>query len=171
MSKRTITIGAIGLVIAAGAVFLFPRITADRLELPPTLGSLQLKQTYTGSEAGELINQMHGKGVTPRSNAIGLYSGAAGSATLYISVYDEDRDAEKVRNKMISGIQTGFTPFSDLERRTFEGHDISYCVGDGQAHYFFSFDKSVYWLAVDFQVAPMTLEALLASLKPQAIAT
>lgn len=171
MNKKTLTIGAVVLVLAAAAVFFFPRLTAERLELPPSLGSLQLRQTYTGNEAGELINQMHGKGVTPKSNAIGLYSGAGGSATLYLSVYNEEREAVKVRNKMISGIQTGYTPFTDLERRTFEGHDISYCIGDGQAHYFFSTGTSLYWLAVDFQIAPPTLEALLASLRPQAIPT
>ncbi len=171
MSKKMVSIGAVVLALAAAAVFLFPRLTAERLVLPPTLGSLQLRQTYTGSEAGELINQMHGKGVTPRSNAIGLYNSAAGSATLYLSVYNEEREAAKVRNKMISGIQGGYTPFTGLERRTLDGYDISYCVGDGQAHYFFSFSTSLYWLAVDFQIAPPTLEALLASLRPQAIPT
>jgi hypothetical protein len=45
----------------------------------------------------------------------------------------------------------------------FEGHDLSSCVGQGQAHYFFAVGSSLYWLAVDFPVAAPTLEALLTS--------
>jgi len=158
-------IGAAVLVVVAAAVFLFSRWTAEKPELPSALGTLRLEQTFTGSEASAIVNRMHGKGVTPRSNAIGMYKGASGTATLYLSLYEEQRDAAGVRNDMIAGIQTGHTPFSGLEWRTIEGHDLSYCIGEGQAHYFFAVGPSLYWLAVDFPVAAPTLEALLTSRK------
>jgi len=158
-------IGAAVLVVAAAAVFLSSRWTAEKPELPSALGTLRLEQTFTGSEASAIVNRLHGKGVTPKSNAIGMYRGASGTATLYLSIYEEQQEAARVRNDMIVGIQSGRTPFSGLERRTFEGHDLSYCIGEGQAHYFFAVGRSLYWLAVDFPVAAPTLEALLTSRK------
>ena len=156
-------IGAAVLVVAAVAVFLSSRLAAEKTELPSALGTLRLEQTFTGSEASAIVNRMHGKGVTPKSNAIGVYRGASGTATLYLSIYEEQRDAAGVRDDMVRGIQKGHTPFSGLERRMFEGHDLSSCIGQGQAHYFFAVGPSLYWLAVDFPVAAPTLEALLTS--------
>jgi len=158
-------IGAAVLVVAAAAVFLSSRMTAEKTELPLALGTLRLEQTFTGSEASAIVNRLHGKGVTPKFNAIGMYRGASATATLYLSIYDEQRDAAGVRDDMVRGIQSGRTPFSGLERRTFEGRELSSCIGQGQAHYFFAVGSSLYWLAVDFPVAAPTLKALLTSRK------
>ena len=166
MSRKTMGVLAAVLVVSAAAVFLSSRGTGEKSGLPLALGALRLEQAVTGSEASAMINRMHGKGVTPKSNAIGMYEGAAGTATLYLSVYEEPRDAARGRRDMIAGILTGHTPFSGLERRTSHGHDLSYCTGEGQAHYFFAVGPSLYWLAVDFPVAEATLEALLTSRKP-----
>jgi hypothetical protein len=163
MNRKTARIGVVVLVVAAVAVFLLSRSAVEKTELPPALGTLRLEQTITGSEASAIVNRMHGKGVTPKANAIGVYKGASGTAMLYLSVYEEPRDAAGARNDMIAGIRTGRTPFSGLERRTLRGHDISSCIGQGQAHYFFAVGRSLYWLAVDFPVAAPTLEALLSS--------
>ena len=163
MNTKTMRIGVAVLAVAAVAVFLFSRPAVEKTELPPALGTLRLEQTFTGSEASAIVNRMHGKGVTPKSNAIGVYKGASGTATLYLSIYEEQRDAAGARNDMIAGIRTGRTPFSGLEQKTLRGHDISSCIGQGQAHYFFAVGPALYWLAVDFPVAAPTLEALLTS--------
>lgn len=164
MSWKIAGLGAAVLVLAVAAVFFASWQPAEKTELPTALGALRLERTFTGSEASAIVDRMHGKGVTPKSNAIGMYEGAAGTATLYLSTYGEPGEAAGAREDMIRGIRTGRTPFSGLERRTIEGHDLSSCIGQGQAHYFFAVGPSLYWLAVDLPVAAPTLEALLNSL-------
>lgn len=166
VTKQALVVAAIILVMIVLAVQFVPRFTPTRITLPTELGALRLQQHIFGEKARRLINQMHGKGVTPRANAIGLYADEMGEATLYLSIYDEEDEAASTLKKMIDGIATGFTPFSDFQQRRIEGQDVAYCTGDGQAHFFFAAGKALYWLAVDFPVADETLRALLHAVKP-----
>ncbi|MER3525292.1 MAG: hypothetical protein C4326_14930 [Ignavibacteria bacterium] len=168
VTKQALVVAAAILVMIVIAVQLVPRFTPTRITLPAELGALPLQQHIFGDEARRIINQMHGKGVTPRANAIGLYADETGEATLYLSIYDEEEAAAATLKKMIDGIATGFTPFSDFEQRRIEGEEVAYCTGDGQAHFFFAVGKTLYWLAVDFSVADETLRALLHEIKPSA---
>lgn len=166
VSKQALAVGAVIILALVVAVLLVPHFALRPLTLPPELGDLRLQQHIFGDEARRIINQMHGKGVTPRDNAIGIYGDETGTATLYLSVYDEAEEAAATLDRMIEGIKTGFTPFSDYELQTVDGQQVSYCTGDGQAHYFFAVGPSLYWLAVDFPVAEETLRALFRSIKP-----
>lgn len=168
---QRVTKQAVAVVVAiafalALAVLLVPQFTQRPLALPAEMGDLRLQQYISGDQARRIINQMHGKGVTPRDNAIGVYADEIGTATLYLSVYGEEEEAIQTMGKMIKGIKTGFTPFSDYEEHTVDGQRVSFCTGDGQAHYFFALGTSLYWLAVDFPIAEETLRALFRSIKP-----
>lgn len=166
VSKQALAVIVVIAFALALAVLLVPQFTQQPLTLPPALGDLRLQRHLFGDEARRIINQMHGKGVTPRDNAIGVYADEDGSATLYLSVYGEEEEAAQSLERMIRGIKTGFTPFSDYEQHIIEGQEVSFCTGDGQAHYFFAIGTSLYWLAVDFPIAEETLRALFRAIKP-----
>ena len=140
-------------VVTATTFLLLPRLTRDDLMLPRTLGSLEMRDEVRGDKARSIINQMHGKGVTPTDNMIGVYTSSTGTATIYLSEYDTPAQAEETSSQMVHGIEKGTSPFSDFKTLTIHGQEVSYCVGFGQAHYFFFVDESVYWLTADFGVA------------------
>lgn len=166
VSKQVVAVTVVIAFAIALAVLFVPQFARRPLALPAELGNLRLQQHIFGDEARRIINQMHGKGVTPRDNAIGLYTDESGTATLYLSVYGEEEEATQTMGRMIKGINTGFTPFSDYEEQIVDGQRVSFCTGDGQAHYFFAAGTSLYWLAADFPIAEETLRALFRFIKP-----
>lgn len=169
VTKQAAVVGGVILLVIVVALLLVPHYTRRPLVLPKELGILQLQQLISGDQARRIINQMHGKGVTPRNNIIGLYASDLGEATLYLSEYEEEVEASETEERMIRGIQTGYTPFSDFQQQRIEGINVSFCTGDGQAHYFFSYNTSLYWLAVDFPIAEETVRALLRTIKPSPV--
>jgi len=126
--------------------------------LPSSITSLELKQSLKGAEASAMIDHLHGKGVTPQSNLIGMYAGKQGSAVVYMSVYASDIDANKALRNMRSRISIGSPIFDHYSETEVRGQQVSSCLGQGQTHYFFSNERQLYWLAVDSQVAPEAVE-------------
>lgn len=167
MKRILIVAGALTVVVAS--VLLLPRFAKKDLQLPKTLGTLQLQEEIRGERANTIINNMHGKRVTPRDNMIATYESNYGTATVYLSVYENKPESEKTFQQMVSGIQRGTGPFTDLQRQTVYNHDVAFCVGFGQAHYFFVIDESVYWLTADFAVAEEAVNGLLAVLRSGAL--
>lgn len=153
------------LIVIAAITALLPYFRSPATSLPSTLGDLRLTKTILGDEAKAIINQMHGKGVTPTDNLIGTYQGTGGTATLYLSNYETREQSQQVLAKMVGGIKTGFTPFSNYERMIIENTEVSFSIGSGQSHYFFCSGKSLYWLTADPAVAVSTLRSLLDTLK------
>jgi hypothetical protein len=168
MKRKWIVLSGLFIVIV-GAVFVLPRYMLKDLELPKSLGSLQLQKEIRGEQARALINNMHGKGVTPKDNMIAVYGDNSGSATAYLSVYDSRSQSEETFQQMTRGIEKGTSPFSDFKRMTIRGQEISFCVGFGQAHYFFFLDESVYWLTADFGVAEEAVRELIGALKGESV--
>lgn len=128
--------------------------------LPSSIVSLELKRTLKGAAASAIIDHLHGKGVTPQSNLIGIYAGKQGSAVVYMSVYVSDAEVKNALGEMRSRISSGNPIFDHYSETKIQGHQVSSCLGQGQAHYFFSHEKQLYWLAVDNQVAPEAAEDL-----------
>ena len=73
---------------------------SSSVELPKQLGGLQQVHLVEGEKANEILDRMHDKEVTPASNKIGMYSGAKGSAVVYLSIYSSDDDATAAYKKM-----------------------------------------------------------------------
>ena len=110
-----------------------------------------------------MFDHLHGKGVTPQSNLIGMYAGKQGSAVVYMSVYASDTEANNALREMQSRISTGNPIFDHYSETEVQGHQVSSCLGEGQVHHFFSNEKQLYWLTVDSHVAPEAVEDLVRS--------
>ncbi len=152
-------------VIVGAVCLLLPRFFHRDLELPKRLGSLPLRQEIRGEKARAVINNMHGKGVTPKDNMIAAYENTNGAATVYLSVYDNQTESEKTFTQMVQGIEKGTGPFTELQTITVQGQQVSFCLGFGQAHYFFSMEESMYWITADFAVAEESVAELIRALK------
>jgi hypothetical protein len=160
IARRILVLLLATIAVVAGVV-LYPRLASTKNPLPGQIGDLRLALQIKGEKARGIINEMHGKGVTPLENMIGEYKGAAGSATVYVSRYQTNSDAQETVERMLAGIEKGNTPFNNPRRLTVGSTDVSLCIGLGQAHYFFIMDKSVYWLAADAAVAQVTIVNLI----------
>ncbi len=167
---RLIWFGAIVVLITIVIVFL-PRFQSEKLTLPRKLGTLQLTEEIRGDRASRIINQMHGKGVTPADNMIGMYTSREGMATVYQSKYNSRKQSEETLRRMVRGIETGNTPFSDFKSMQIAGQDIFFCIGSGQAHYFFTADEFLYWLATDIHVAEDAAQELIRAIRGSSITT
>ena len=166
--KRILVVAGVLAAIAA-VILLLPRFAKKNLELPKSLGALQVQEEIRGERANAIINSMHGKRVTPRDNMIAKYESNNGTATVYLSVYQGSPESEKTFQQMVNGIEKGTSPFADLKRLTLYDNNVAFCIGFGQAHYFFAIDESVYWLTADFAVAEEAVTGLLAALRGRSV--
>jgi len=151
------------LLVTLGAALPLAVATLFRSALPPELGSLKLMQSASGNDARSLVDRMHGKDVAQRENFVGLYRGERGSATVYLTVYPSDRQASEDYTAMESRIEKGNTAFERFSRFSVQGQEGAACVGQGQVHFFFAHERSLYWLATDLPVARETLRRLIES--------
>jgi hypothetical protein len=60
-------------------------------------------------------------------------------------------------------IEAGNTPFDHFSHISVLGQDGAACVGQGQVHFFFAYNRSLYWLAADLPVAREALQRLIES--------
>ena len=107
------------LIVIAAIIAVLPYFRSAETTIPTTLGDLRLTKEIRGNEAKAIINQMHGKGVTPTDNMIGVYTSSKGTATIYLSEYDTPAQAEETSRQMVHGIEKGTSPFSDFKKLEF----------------------------------------------------
>jgi hypothetical protein len=117
--------------------------------LPQTILELRLTEELRGKQAQKIVNEMHKKSVTPEESIIGTYFSTNGSAKLYVSFYDSRTIAEEQFDKMIDPIRKGESAFSHFRDLQIQNSKVYFCLGHGQAHYFFLREKELYWWAVD----------------------
>jgi hypothetical protein len=140
------------LVIAAGVIALAVALlfrTQEPPELPAKIADLVLVHQVGGERANKILNRMHDKDVTPATNRIGMYASSAQSAVVYLSVYRSDREAERAYQKMAHRIERGNPIFTGYRSTRIGKVETSFCVGQGQHHYFFFHNDRLYWLAAD----------------------
>jgi hypothetical protein len=128
---------------------------------PGELGSLRLIRSVTGDDARAVVDRLHGMTVSQRQNSIGFFSGENGLATVYVSTYLTAEEARSVERGMAGRIGAGNGVFGHYHRATVEGKDVSICYGVGQAHFFYSAGRRLYWLSADMPVAFEAVRALL----------
>ena len=147
------------------ALLLYLVVTrAEKLEMPHSIAGIDLTRIVAGKDAAEVINHLHGKGVSPSHNSIAIYAGEKGSAILYLSVYAEEKEAEESLDRMRSAISQGNPVFAHYTEVEVSGRIVYFCVGQGQSHYFFRHQDKLYWLAADRGIARVGLEELLTGL-------
>ena len=128
-------------------------------KLPDSLAGLALSVTVKGAEADKMINRMHGKS-TGGSSSIGYYGSENRNNVLYLTVFENQEQAEQSLAKMISKMADtmfGFTsPTSDKI-----GNNIIYrSQGMGLSHFVFRQKNLVFW----WQTEPYNAKATLADL-------
>jgi hypothetical protein len=149
------------LVVAVLAFFLYLRKGEQPPSHPARLGEMGLAEQFEGATAQWMIDQLHGRGVTPRENIIGLYEGGGVRAALYVSGYADAAEADVVNRSMARRIGERNAVFVGLAELHTGGRMVSACTGMGQTHYFFASGSRLYWLAVDPPAAQRALECLL----------
>ncbi len=147
--------------VLLGVFVLLPDSSSVSPPLPEKLGFLVLRSRVGGDRAAGILNRMHGKGVTPAGNFIGLYSGPEGNATVYVSVYRSGRLAYEAYRRMAGRIALGVSAFTSVSDREIGDLTVSRCSGYGEAHYFFPFRNRLYWLRGDPRIASRATEQLI----------
>ena len=154
----------VAVVLVATAVVLFNHKLSSPT-LPQNIGELALVHQVEGDRANEILNRMHDKEVTPSKNMIGMYAGGFASAVVYLSVYRSEGDALRAYEKMARRIENGNPIFSGYRPVRIEDMDASFCVGQGQDHYFFVTKDMLYWFAVDTTIAERVAAKFIRSLR------
>ena len=152
------------LVAFLGLVLLLLQCPARPRDLPARLGQLALTEIIRGSEAQTVLNQMHTKGIAPQLNLIGTYRSREGSATVYMSFFDDPRIAILQMERMADLIQHHPTPFDGFRRIERQGVEIIACTNMGRPQYCFAGRGGVYWISADASVDSAALEALVAEM-------
>ncbi|MDO9584819.1 MAG: hypothetical protein Q7J24_17195 [Desulfomicrobium sp.] len=131
------------------------------VNLPQAIAGMELVRAIKGDEAAAIIDRLHHGTVATRANAIGEYEGGGRSATYYVSLYDDPRQAVQAMEDMAAVMSAGGHGFSHLMKRTAEGLEFYMALGQGQAHYFFARGEELVWLAVDMEVAEGAVKEIL----------
>lgn len=157
-------------LLAVITAFMAAPVAADQTDasevaapefIPRSIAGMTLINLIDGAEAARIIDRMHQGDVATLENFIAAYQGLRGSATYYVSLYDDPTQAVKDMEEMARIMGKEGHGFSHLMRRTREEIPFYMALGQGQAHYFFARDIELIWLAVDMDIAEQALEEVL----------
>jgi hypothetical protein len=129
--------------------------------LPQSILQLRLTEELRGKQAQELVDAMHKESVTPDETAVGTYFSTDGSAKLYLSFYDSRKTAEEQFDRMINLLRLEKGPYSQFRELQVLHEKVYTCLGLGQVHYFFLYERELYWWAVDLQIAQTSMQELI----------
>ena len=124
------------------------------------VGELELRDAVIGVKANKFIYKMHGKLTGVQNSIIGYYSHDKKNA-LYLSAFEDNKQAERVLKKMSAKIMNttaGFTPVT-LDKR--ESIVLYRTKGMGLTHFFYNQDNFVIWWQVEPKKAEVTLTHLM----------
>jgi hypothetical protein len=129
--------------------------------LPESILDLMLSEKIEGDAATEIIDHLHMKSVAPSDNYIGRYRNDLHTATYYLSLYDDPAEAEAELDAMVSSMGLGGHVFDHVRQRTLNNREIYMALGMGQAHYFYSEENKLIWLAIDIPIAEKAISSLI----------
>jgi hypothetical protein len=109
--------------------------------LPDAIHGLALIESHSGSEAAEILVEMHGAEVVPPENYIG--------------------HADSFLVAMATRIGPGSSGFGHHSSFTAVDHLVHMVFGHGQVHYFYADAEDLVWLAADPRIARTALAELL----------
>jgi hypothetical protein len=150
-------------LLAAAIVFAGPSNALNRAGeyLPANISGMEQKKVISGEEAATIINRMHRGDVATHADYIAEYRGAAGSATYYLSLYENPEQAAKAMKDMARVMEEEGHGFSHLMQRVHNGQVFYMGLALGQAHYFFARGVELVWLAVDVAIAEQAVMEVL----------
>ncbi|MGB6123645.1 MAG: hypothetical protein WBG80_17180 [Bacteroidota bacterium] len=148
------------LLVAAAVLIPFLIYRPHGPLLPEELKGLVLQKEISGENAKRIVDRMHGKAVAERENSIGYYGGSSGEATLYVTLYKTPGEASQVEKVMADRIAAGNPVFGHFRIIDVRERRVAICYGMGQTHFFFSRGRALYWLAVDNDLAHVTIQSL-----------
>ena len=158
---RLLAFSALLLALVASSPVLGSENQADAPPVPETIVGMGLTELIDGKQAVEIINRMHQGNVATQANFIARYQEGASTATYYVSLYDDPRQAVEDMDEMARIMAREGHGFSHLMLRTMAETPFYMALGQGQAHYFFARDLELIWLAVDMDIAEQALEEIL----------
>lgn len=145
------------MMVAATAVLLyrFDLLTPGNNNdmLPAEIIGVAATETYSGEEALEIINHLHGLDFALASGAVGVYQQAGANLTLWVAEAASEADAVQMVVDMEEKIAVGRSPFIPTDKQLDGDRTIYYLDGMGQQHVYFKSGTLVVWLAVDFDLA------------------
>lgn len=109
ISRWIYTLVIIGIVV----IVLYLINNSEEYLIPSALGNLKLVEQYSGLQAQQIVNHLHGKGVTPEQTFIGIYQGNESEATLYLSLFRDSSEAAEAERTMTNRIRNGNPAFGD----------------------------------------------------------
>jgi len=128
---------------------------------PDSLGNLKLVHALQGVDALREINRLHGKELGATGGYVAHYEKEGAVAMLYVAQASSAAQAERQLEQMGDRIWSGGGPFYHLKKSTREAITLYSVLGQGQIHYFYRRDSSVFWLAADAPIAETALAVLL----------
>lgn len=129
--------------------------------LPDAIHGLALVESHSGSEAAQILIEMHGAEVVPPENHIGHYGTEELGAVLYVSQFDGAAAADSFLVAMAQRIGAGSGGYGHHASFDAADHRVHMVFGHGQVHYFYADAQDLVWLAVDPRIARTALAELL----------
>lgn len=154
-----------GILIPVSVIVFIVLPNHRTIGLPKSILQLRLIEEIRDKQAQEIVDAMHNKSVTPDENVIGTYFSTDGSAKLYVSFYESRTIAMEQFEMMINLMRLEKNTFSHFQELQVQNEKVCFCLGLGQAHYFFLHEKELYWWAVDLQIAQSSMQELVRIVK------
>jgi hypothetical protein len=154
-----------GILIPVSVIVFIVLPNHQTIGLPKSILQLRLIEEIRGKQAQEIVDAMHNKSVTPDENVVGTYFSTDGSAKLYVSFYDSQTIAIEKFEMMIGLMRLEKDTFSHFQELQVQNEKVYFCLGLGQAHYFFLHEKELFWWAVDLQIAQSSMQELVRIVK------
>jgi hypothetical protein len=129
--------------------------------LPESIHGMPLVESHSGSEAADILVEMHKAEVVPPENFIGHYGTEEMGAVLYVSRFETEAAADSFLVAMATRIGPGSSGYGHHGSFDAADHFVHMVFGHGQVHYFYAEAEDLIWLAVDARLARPALAELL----------
>jgi uncharacterized protein YcfL len=129
--------------------------------VPSEILDLQRTELISGEAAAEIINHLHQQSVTQGDNYVARYGNNEYTATYYLSVYENETEAQYELQAMVASMERGGHVFDHVRPITVNERAVWMALGMGQAHYFYAEGSRLVWLAVDVPIAEDALKSIL----------
>ena len=160
--STTISTGAAARITPSANITIVPTML-NKDGIPAKLGSLELTQTMTGTEALAEFAQLHGKGLDLTGGYMAHYG--KDQALLWVGQAKDPASAHTLLDEMVQKIGPDNAMFKDLQALDISGSTLYSAVGQGQQHFFYAVNDKIVWLAANADLAPDALHSLWSAVK------
>jgi hypothetical protein len=122
---------------------------AQHKQIPDNLGKMELVGSVEGGEAISQIGQLHGSEIKLESAFVANYGHRGERATVWVGNTSGNDAAGELMARMVNGITTGSSGFSNLQEITVGEQAILMVNGPGGQHFFYQQASKVVWLAIE----------------------